>query len=1273
VTAGFVPDKPAGDPTSGFVPDEQPSSKHLAGFIPDPGHTLAPTPKGTPSIYSVNPNVNVMGDYNTNWDGFGKGGIRPQFRTIVDGLTKLGNHLGIYDFDKGHHYAPNDPHLDGRAMDVDTLNGETVGEEATPNVRKFVSQALAEDPKVRVGVPAGVFSQLQDKTGRVFQDSPGHIHVELSSITYAPTKDAFSSYLGHVADSMEGAAKKLAGFGGAVLASAKNTPEFGLAQRAAAATPGEGAVQSRLSPVIKRVGEAADLPFAIGNATLRTLGGDDAHGLGLLHSMSQPPKGSPGDAFLGGAWAMFHPISTMVEFNKQLDTIGSEFSWNNPKDILYWASQPGVMQRITDSEPTTHGGIALKLALGMHADLARLKPSHPYLTGAETTVAELLNPTYFAAGAGGSMLTRSFLEDLQAARAGKYGLGMQKTATALAHAPIAGNRYVEMGDESGIAGEQHYSNWAQHMENVTHNSQAKFTSTPAYKDLSIEDQVNIKRIIKAPKHGDLDTQGMPVPRDPKYDELAAKKVAGISLGDRAQVISGHTHDTDAAVREMDPDMANRMQQDDYTTMGGAWKKKYAEGPGGTRGAGVAPTFHREIHPTVESGEAAGGEIDPNWVPAAADAMHDAKMRQYETFLRFILGPLDPESGTVPLVDLSMRSGKKHVMDATYDYKDDNGEIFSASQNKTGREGFDAATKSATEYGQKKAYEVGSTNGWDDEKIASMVPHYTQELWDKMRDLFMKKNPEHIFDPHMWLGAPALRGKAMSRISVDEAIDVHPALNRMYASKPSEYKNYLEANPKAAYDGSMAAHNEEVKPSDTGWVWFQNLNSFVRQALVTGLGYHGLFNVAPNVVMRGAVPLPWVARALGLDRSVEIPQEWMDNVVKAGVVAEARGVGLHFKDPHLLGKMLTVAYNHLPKGKFIPFLTQERLLKAAVQASKWNQDLTFGFQEHRLAAVQMHFLEEKGMTRAQAARETQKLINDSQNMTPIERKLGMQNWTYFYHWHRGQYRNATMIAAQQTRKIMAPIRGIQTANQLQGDDGTTSGTGLSLRSAMEGLRGPLDAMFPGLGDAMYGWGTDEHGSPKYVSVPGPIISYGGAMMRMGGGLTGLAGLGAAGDETGKVFEQRATSSLTPLASLALGMAITEASPADTPAGYNSLLWDKDAPSPGAKWLTALKNWGAEYTPPVARGTLGLGPSVYSEPNTGTQKAMNSALDELRLLLEKSNKAGNYDTSREIWTTLQQVISQDPAATLRAKAQIPGWKQALGILSSSSRSYGAPSRF
>lgn len=205
MTTGFVPDpspSPQQQMVPGFKPDAQPQAQQtpVPGFKPDNAPKPAQPQNQDPAgfrkwltgggLYGQNPGVNVMQDFSTTFTKFGAGGIRPQFKSIVQQLVNQGNSLGVYDFDKGHHYAPNDPHLDGRAMDVDTVNKEPVGTRLSPNLGQFINQALQSDPRVRLGVPKEIYNQLGSLTGngRIFVDAPAHIHVEFDPMSAAPGK-----------------------------------------------------------------------------------------------------------------------------------------------------------------------------------------------------------------------------------------------------------------------------------------------------------------------------------------------------------------------------------------------------------------------------------------------------------------------------------------------------------------------------------------------------------------------------------------------------------------------------------------------------------------------------------------------------------------------------------------------------------------------------------------------------------------------------------------------------------------------------------------------------------------------------------------------------------------------------------------------------------------------------------------------------------------------------------------------------------------------------
>ena len=141
--------------------------------------------QGPKGFYDENTHgVNTEADLNTNWQA-GKGGVRSGFRNLANSLASQ-YHLGIFDFNAGHgdpnHLGSADPHLSGRAMDVDTINGETVGGALTPGIARFIVSTLSK-PGTRVGLGGDLykyFAKMPQYQGRVFSDAPTHVHVEVT-------------------------------------------------------------------------------------------------------------------------------------------------------------------------------------------------------------------------------------------------------------------------------------------------------------------------------------------------------------------------------------------------------------------------------------------------------------------------------------------------------------------------------------------------------------------------------------------------------------------------------------------------------------------------------------------------------------------------------------------------------------------------------------------------------------------------------------------------------------------------------------------------------------------------------------------------------------------------------------------------------------------------------------------------------------------------------------------------------------------------------------
>jgi len=267
--AGAVPSDPLppGAKRSSIPTGAQPEA------LPKGALSDNPPPKQTPSgLYSVNPGVNVVGDYLTRWTKFAAGGIRDEFRTIVDGLANT-FHLGIYDFNQGHHYAPNDPHLDGRAMDVDTINGESVGTTLTPTIRSYIQKVL-ETPNTRVGVPSQIYRALPaDIRARAFVDAPAHIHTELAKVmpdqTVAPPGFKPDPSQGFVKDPQAKPPR------GAVQAPPPGAKPASLADASnpmdapSGATSAGGTLPPMAHSVLAQVAGHQDLPFILANALQR--------------------------------------------------------------------------------------------------------------------------------------------------------------------------------------------------------------------------------------------------------------------------------------------------------------------------------------------------------------------------------------------------------------------------------------------------------------------------------------------------------------------------------------------------------------------------------------------------------------------------------------------------------------------------------------------------------------------------------------------------------------------------------------------------------------------------------------------------------------------------------------------------------------------------------------------------------------------------------------------------------------------------------------------
>lgn len=375
-TPGFAdaPPKPKPGPTATAAPAGFGDSPPGFGSKP-PGQDFGDAPPAkskpqsqgsAPGLFSVNPGVNVIGDYLTRWTKYAGGGIRDEFRQVVDGLAGLGNHLGIYDFDKGHGPGEGgtDPHLDGRAMDVDTVNSEQVGTRLSPNISKFIGQALAQNPNVTVGVPKEIYAALPaSMKARAFVDKPAHIHVQLSQVmpgqTVAPAGFAPNPPKGFVKDPQSKPAFGDKPPSNPVILSGRAGGMTPSAQAAAAAAPDQTGQMAHSG--LMEVAGHQDLPFILTNALMR-----DNSSLPSPKTVAEQLKDPKSHVYQAWHLYMKDPAQAMDE---------------------YGAGSP-----IQDQWLAQHGS-------GINQKTAQESLKHPFLNALQTFGMEQLNPMAWGEGA----------------------------------------------------------------------------------------------------------------------------------------------------------------------------------------------------------------------------------------------------------------------------------------------------------------------------------------------------------------------------------------------------------------------------------------------------------------------------------------------------------------------------------------------------------------------------------------------------------------------------------------------------------------------------------------------------------------------------------------------------------------------------------------------------------------------------------------------------------------------------------------------------------
>lgn len=1027
---------------------------------------------------------------------------------------------------------------------------------------------------------------------------------------------------------------------------------------ATAASPVGQAVASKLAPAVTRIADVADaFTFAPLNALMRTAAGDNEHGLAQYWNMTKPdvPPMTPGDVMKR---ALLGPFGGGPDMTMPLHNITQEFGFNAPADINYWTSQPGLRAKLLDANPATarfSPAMALmQLALGMHADIARLKPNHPYLSGVETGVAQYFNPAYMAMGEVGGATLREILGGLKAARMApemaitadmspamrvtrKLSNLARGAARGAADSPVIGNRFWRMGDTFGPWGEEMHRTLTRSQHNIPYVAQDLATSEDTFGGSTREEQL---AIVDAREH----------PNEPSYQGGRTK--TGLIVDKALNV--GETIDATAnRLRELDPEMAKRLLDGDvfdyyFPHVGGTWDLPENADPmyaaGQTRrdvgGASSGVVSQGRVYNSLQDGYAKGAQLNKDWMPSGSMAMQQTKMLRYINLVEWLNG-LEGHGARMPIEYRwpmigkdGLPSGLKRIVG-------------------TGRSGYDAAESIAKGYGQDRAQaeaaEQGRYRNWSPQEIAAhaanRVDHYTNNAWRIMRKEFRDKHPGFDFDAADTLGVDILKGHAVHGDAVEAVFDSHPSFAKAPRNVDPQTGELVR---------NYTLHKQIESPANFGSATWDNVNSVVRQGILSNVGWHPAFNLLPMALNAGVSPI-LLARALF---GGKIPEGWMELAAHYQASAPKFGVGINVH-PMTRAKLLTVPYGGLSPG--------EILQKAFIQGSKWNQDVTFGYFEDRIAAVTMKHYMDRGMNKPQAAIATRKLLGDYENLTPLERAASLRNWHYFYAWMRSQLRYWGNELVTKPQSIMAPLQGVQTANQQQGDAGSVGGGALSLRAAGNAVGSMVDRL-TGQPQGTRQWGTDADGNPQQLSLPTPVFRYGSDVARLAGGT-----MSGDPDEMLDVSTKLATGSMPPLAGLAARLVATHYLPAGIPEPYDARLWDKNAPNNATKWGQFGAKFGEMYLPSVARAPveaitqhnpaslLGtLGPSVYSAPNPSQQTKRNyGILMDLRAVLKDAETENNSDVSGEVYSLMEGVQSGDPVAIAQARRRLTSIRRELGI--------------
>ena len=303
-----------------------------------------------------------------------------------------------------------------------------------------------------------------------------------------------------------------------------------------------------------------------------------------------------------------------------------------------------------------------------------------------------------------------------------------------------------------------------------------------------------------------------------------------------------------------------------------------------------------------------------------------------------------------------------------------------------------------------------------------------------------------------LGVEDLAGITMPKVIREAAIDGHPVLSQQ-----------------AGVSGAWATRDA---PENAYADAFETLNNLARTTFMSNVLYHPFKNIARLAFGFGHLNPVEVAQGLFAPHTID--DALLAEAEKMGATARkftTGPAGAHVRARY--GYSTPTTYAHTPKGivdERVPPSNIGRRIRTAIDgyrnvaadsmhgpapalnagmhvlgkawynADKWNTDWTFGVWEDALAAKTYGKLRDKGISsgmkpeeaRAHAANETRRIMGDTGNLTPMERKLGLQRVSWFYNWTKGQWKlwSRIMSDPRAAQFFTAQSYGLRTANEAQ---------------------------------------------------------------------------------------------------------------------------------------------------------------------------------------------------------------------------------------------------